>query len=140
MLVIIAESGLCSHVSSVDSPRGNPMLRSPTAVALGRAFGHLVARCFAIDCLCESITTVANDRVRRRKEQKKVQGALRAALKRDLVEAGHYRRIMEEFFGAEEDSVSDPVETSAVDLSGEDCAGEDSGEAAPSDNTDSCRL
>ena len=51
---------------------------------------------------CESITTKANDRVKRRKEQRKVLGALKASLRTgDLVAAGHYQRIVDEFFCAD---------------------------------------
>ena len=45
------------------------------------------------------ITTVADDRVRQRKEFRKVQGAFNAALKRsDLVAASEYRYILDMFF------------------------------------------
>ena len=66
----------------------------------------------------KAILTLADDRVRRGKELRKVKGTLRAALKRgDLMEAEQVRKVMTENFdvtGLEDDSTSDP-ETAADD-------------------------
>ena len=53
------------------------------------------------------------------------------------MEAGHYRCILEDFFGADEDNASDPVEASRIGPSGDDHAGVESGDAEPGDNTGS---
>ena len=61
---------------------------------------------------------------------------MNAALKRgDLVEAGHYRRIMEDFLGDDEDNVSVPSEASEDEPQGEDSTGVERGDAGPSANT-----
>ena len=56
--------------------------------------------------------TLADDRVKRARELRKVKGKLRAALKRgDLMEAEQVRRVMTDHFGVnglDDDSVSDP--------------------------------
>ena len=61
---------------------------------------------------CKAILTLADDRVRRAKELRKVKGALRAALKRgDLMEAEQVRKVMAEKFDVtdlKDDSASDP--------------------------------
>jgi len=63
---------------------------------------------------CEEITTAAkcaNDRVRRRKELKKVRGALEAMKRKgDLMAVGHYQRLIEEFFDADDAGTADPSE------------------------------
>ena len=67
---------------------------------------------------CGSITAAANDRVKRRREQRKVLGALKAALRvGDLVVAGHYQRIIDEFFGAD-DNAADLAVVSESDSEG----------------------
>eukprot|EP01043_Picozoa_sp_COSAG02_P030284 COSAG02_NODE_1926_length_10341_cov_25.525776_4_plen_150_part_00 len=75
---------------------------------------------------------LADDRVRRGKELRKVEGALRAALKRgDLMEAEQVRKVMTEKFGITDltdDSASDPEIA-------EDCDGTSSSTDDSNNNT-----
>ena len=83
--------------------------------------------------------------MKRRKERLKVLGALKASLRTgDLVAAGHYQRIVDEYFCAEVNA-ADPAVVSDSESEGaaagrpdsDALATEERGEAGPGDNTDS---